>query len=164
MNIIILNIPMDKNFDIDNTDIKILNQLLHEANRPYTLVAKEVGVSDGTIHLRMRKLKEMGVIKGAELRLDYSRMGWDIAAFLGIYLDKSSLYEEVADELSQVPEITSLHYTTGIYSMFAHLVCRDTRHLREVLHDKIQKIRGIQRTETIISLEESFNRPVEIIA
>jgi Lrp/AsnC family transcriptional regulator for asnA, asnC and gidA len=60
----------------------------------------------------------------------------------------------------KIPEVVNIHYTTGIYSIFAKIVCRDTLHLREVLHDKIQKVVGIQRTETFISLEESVNRPV----
>ena len=89
-------------------------------------------------------------------------MGYDISAFLGIYLNKSSLYEEVVQELKEIPEIVNAHYTTGNYSIFAKIVCRDTQHLRQVLHDNIQQIRGIQRTETFISLEESINRPIDI--
>ncbi|MCB0637335.1 MAG: Lrp/AsnC ligand binding domain-containing protein, partial [Lewinella sp.] len=81
----------------------------------------------------------------------------------GIYLDKSSLYDEVADQLGQIPEIVSVHYTTGVYSIFAKIICRDTNHLRDVLHDKIQPIGGIQRTETFISLQESVNRPIHIL-
>jgi Lrp/AsnC family transcriptional regulator for asnA, asnC and gidA len=75
-------------------------------------------------------------------------------------LDKSSLYAEVAEQLMKIPEVVSINYTTGIYSIFAKIVCRDTFHLREVLHDKIQKVQGIQRTETFISLEETINRAV----
>ena len=96
--------------------------------------------------------------------IDHTKLGWDISAFLGIYLDKSSLYEAVAEQLSEIPEVISINYTTGIYSIFAKIVCRDTVHLREVLHDKIQKVQGIQRTETFISLEESLNRSVPFSA
>jgi Lrp/AsnC family transcriptional regulator, regulator for asnA, asnC and gidA len=95
--------------------------------------------------------------------VDYSKLGYDITAFLGVYLDKNSLYNEVAKGLSSIPEVLSLNYTTGNYSMFLKIVCRDTNHLREVLHDKIQKIKGIQRTETFISLEESFDRAIEFV-
>lgn len=153
---------MDKNLEIDNTDLKILNILVQDANTPYTEVAKRVYVSDATVHVRMRKMREMGVIKGAQLNVDYSKLGWDISAFLGIYLDKSSLYDQVSDQLEEIPEVTAMHYTTGIYSIFAKIVCRDTNHLRQVLHDKIQKIKGIQRTETFISLEETVNRTVPL--
>ncbi len=83
-------------------------------------------------------------------------------AFVGIYLEKSSLYDSVARELSKIPQITRLNYTTGNYSMFAEIVCKDIAQLRFVLHDELQKIKGIERTETIISLEESFSRNVEV--
>ena len=81
---------------------------------------------------------------------------------MGIYLDKSSLYDEVAIELRKIPEVVEAHYTTGLYSIFAKIICRDTSHLKNVLHDKIQKIQGIQRTETFITLQESINRPIDI--
>ncbi|MEN0006345.1 MAG: Lrp/AsnC ligand binding domain-containing protein, partial [Bacteroidota bacterium] len=130
---------------------------------PYTEIAKQLFVSGGTIHVRMKKLEESGIVNGYHLSVDYGELGYDISAFLGIYLDKSSLYEDVAKELASIPEIVGAHYTTGLYNIFAKIVCRDTNHLREVLHDKIQHINGIQRTETFISLEESINRPVSIL-
>jgi Lrp/AsnC family transcriptional regulator, regulator for asnA, asnC and gidA len=152
----------DKNLEIDNVDLKILDLLMQDANMPYTEIGKRIFVSGGTVHVRMKKLEQMGVVKGAQLVIDATKLGWDISAFLGIYLDKSSLYEEVAAQLMRVPEVVNIHYTTGIYSIFAKIVCRDTQHLREVLHDKIQRVQGIQRTETFISLEETINRPVPL--
>lgn len=151
---------MDKNSEIDNVDLRILTLLMENANMPYTEVGKRVYVSGGTVHVRMRKMEETGIVKGAQLSVDYARLGWDISAFIGIYLDKSSLYSMVAAALGEIPEVVNVHYTTGIYSIFARIICRDTQHLRQVLHDKIQKVQGIQRTETFISLEESVNRPV----
>ena len=148
--------------EIDHIDKKILALLMQDANKPYTEIAKEVHVSGGTVHVRMKKLRQMGVVTGASLSINYEKLGYDITAFLGIYLDKSSLYDEVSEELKTIPEIVSAHYTTGNYSIFAKIVCKDTNHLREVLHGKIQKISGIQRTETFISLEEGINRPIDI--
>lgn len=151
---------MDKNLEIDNTDLQILSLLMQDANMPYTEIGKKVFVSGGTVHVRMRKMIEMGIVKGSQLIIDYAKLGWDISAYLGIYLDKSSLYAEVSKELEKIPEVVSANYTTGNYSIFAKIICRDTQHLREVLHDKIQKVSGIQRTETFISLEESINRSI----
>lgn len=151
---------MDKNSEIDNVDLKILSLLMQDATMPYTEIGKRIFVSGGTVHVRMKKLEGLGIVRGSTLTIDYTRLGWDISAFLGIYLDKSSLYDDVAAQLEKIPEIVSINYTTGNYSIFARIVCRDTTHLREVLHDKIQKVSGIQRTETFISLEERFSRPV----
>ncbi|AYQ32251.1 MULTISPECIES: Lrp/AsnC ligand binding domain-containing protein [Runella] len=153
------NLEIDK---IDATDLKILALLLEDAHLAYTEIGKRVHVSGGTVHVRMKKLEQLGIVKGAQLLVDQTKLGWDISAFLGIYLDKSSLYEEVAIELERIPEVVNIHYTTGIYSIFAKIVCRDTEHLRQVLHDKIQKVGGIQRTETFISLEERIARPIPL--
>ena len=149
---------MDKKADLDPLDYKILEILVEDANLPYTEIGQRLDVSGGTVHVRMKKMESLGIVKGAQLLIDYSKIGWDITAFLGIYLDKSSLYEDVAKQLEAIPEIVNIHYTTGIYSIFAKIICRDTQHLREVLHDKIQRVTGIQRTETFISLEESLIR------
>lgn len=153
---------MHKYSEIDNTDLRILSLLIENAALPYTEIGKRVFVSGGTVHVRMKKLEQLGIVKGSQLVIDPAKLGWDISAFLGIYLEKSSLYEEVASYLEKIPEVVNIHYTTGIYSIFIKIVCRDTGHLREVLHDKIQKVDGIQRTETFISLEERINRSVPL--
>ncbi len=155
---------MDKNLEIDNVDYQILSLLMEDAGTPYTEIAKKINVSGGTVHVRMKKLQEMGIVKGSSLVINYSKLGYDITAFLGIYLEKSSFYDQAAQELQQIPEVVNVHYTTGNYSMFVKIICRDTQHLREVLHDKIQKVTGISRTETIISLQESMNRNIKLNA
>ena len=149
---------MSRNYEIDNVDLKILNILMEDAKIPYTEVAKRVFVSGGTVHVRMKKLEEMGIVTGTTLKMDYSKLGFDVTCFMGIYLLKSSLYDSVVDNLKEIPEIVKVHYTTGNYSIFIKIHCKDTRHLKDVLHDKIQKVEGIERTETFISLEESLNR------
>ncbi len=147
---------------VDNTDKKILSILMKDGKATYAEIASSVHVSGGTVHGRIKKLEEMGVIKGYHAVIEHAALGYDIAAFLGIYLNKSSQYTEVTRELTTIPEVVSAHYTTGNYSIFAKIVCKDTKHLRQVLHDKIQKIPGIQRTETFISLEASIDRPIAI--
>ena len=150
--------------DIDHIDRQILAHLMADAQKSYTDIAKQIHVSGGTVHVRMKKLrKKLGIVKGSHLVVDHNKLGYDITAFLGIYLEKSSLYDDAAAHLASIPEIVNAHYTTGVYSIFAKIVCRDTNHLRKVLHDKIQKIPGIQRTETFISLDESINRTINLL-
>lgn len=146
--------------DYDELDLKILSILMKNGRIPYTEIGKMLFVSGGTVHVRMKKMEESGIVKGQQLIVDHAKLGFDVCAFLGIYLDKSSLYDEVAEQLKAIPEIVNAHYTTGTYSIFAKIICKDTNHLRDVLHDKIQKISGIQRTETFISLDESIDRPL----
>jgi Lrp/AsnC family transcriptional regulator, regulator for asnA, asnC and gidA len=153
---------MSKGNDIDRLDKQILSILMRNAKIAYTEIAKKLFVSGGTIHVRMKKLEDAGVVKGYNLVVDHTKLGYDISAYLGIYLDKSSLYDDVALELEKIPEVVEAHYTTGLYNIFVRVFCKDTNHLRDVLHDKIQKIPGIQRTETFITLQESINRPLGI--
>ena len=149
-------------YDIDNIDLKILEILIKDAKKPFTEVAKRVFVSQGTVHVRMNKMLEAGVIEKTTLKVNYAKLGFDITAFIGIYLEKSALYEQVLEKLKEIPEITSIHYTTGNYSMFVKIHCRDTNHLKDVLHDKMQQVAGIERTETMISLEESLDRSLAL--
>ena len=153
---------MPKIYELDNIDLKILELLMQNAKRPYTEVAKKVNVSQGTVHVRMTKMEEAGIIDKTSLRINYSNIGYDITAFIGIYLEKSALYEKVLAKLKDIPEIVNIHYTTGNYSMFLKIHCRDTNHLKEVLHDKMQQVEGIERTETMISLEESLDRNLRL--
>jgi Lrp/AsnC family transcriptional regulator for asnA, asnC and gidA len=101
-------------------------------------------------------------VKGTKLNVDLKLLGYDITAFVGIFLEKSSLYDVVAEDLKKIPEIIRLNYTTGNYSMFLEVVAKDINQLRYVLHDQLQKIKGIERTETFISLDESLNRNVQV--
>jgi Lrp/AsnC family transcriptional regulator for asnA, asnC and gidA len=153
---------MSRNFEFDNTDLKILEILMQDAKRPYTEVAKKVNVSQGTVHVRMNKMEDAGILDKTTLRINYAKLGYDITAFIGIYLEKSALYDIVLSKLKSIPEITNIHYTTGNYSMFVKIHCRDTNHLKEVLHDKMQQVEGIDRTETMISLEESLDRNLKL--
>lgn len=151
-----------KREEIDETDRKILNILMEDANTSYVDIAKQIHVSPGTVHVRMKRLLKIGIVKKAFLNIDYAKLGFDVCAFLGIYLEKSSMYASVVDALYRIPEVVNAHYTTGNYSIFAKIICRDTEHLRKVLYEKIQGIEGIQRTETFISLEESIYRTISI--
>ncbi|QCR24223.1 Lrp/AsnC ligand binding domain-containing protein [Pontibacter sp. SGAir0037] len=148
--------------EIDKLDKQILKLLMQDVTRAYTDIAKELNVSGGTIHVRMKKLNDLGVVKGAQLLVNPSAVGYDICAFIGVYLDKGSDYKATVEQMRQIPEIVELHYTTGSYSMFVKIICRDTKHLREILNERIQAIEGVQRTETLISLDESISRQITI--
>jgi len=153
---------MSRTYELDDTDRRILNLLMQDAKLPYSEIARQLHVSGGTIHVRMTRLEEMGVVRGATLDLDLQKVGYGIQAFLGIFLLKSSFCDGVIAQLRGIPEVVSVHFTTGSYNLFARIACRDTQHLRNVLHDQVQQIEGVERTETLISLEEVFSRSVQL--
>jgi Lrp/AsnC family transcriptional regulator for asnA, asnC and gidA len=143
--------------------LQIIQAMMQDAEISYADLGKQFFVSGGTIHVRIKKLEELGIVQGKRLAVDLKVLGYDIIAFIGIYLEKSSLYDTVALALKNIPQVVRVNYTTGNYSMFVEIVCKDIQQLRFVLHDELQKIKGIERTETLISLEESFSRNVKIV-
>ncbi len=151
---------MSAKLNLDKLDLDIIQALMEDAEISYADLGKKLFVSGGTIHVRIKKLEDHKIVIGKKLAVDIKSLGYDVIAFIGIFLEKSSLYDTVAKDLKQIPEIVRVNYTTGNYSMIAEVVCKDIQQLRLVLHDKLQNIKGIERTETLISLEESFNRSV----
>src|ERR1700755_3457561 len=148
--------------NLDKLDLQIIHEMMENAEISYADLGKKLFVSGGTIHVRIKKLQELAVVKGTRLNIDHKILGYNVVAFIGIFLEKSSLYDTVASQLKKIQQIVRLNYTTGNYSMFAEVVCKDIQELRFVLHDELQKIKGIERTETFISLEESFSRHVVV--
>jgi Lrp/AsnC family transcriptional regulator, regulator for asnA, asnC and gidA len=151
---------MTPKLNIDKLDLQIINTMMNDAEISYAELGKKLFVSAGTIHVRIKKLQESNIIEGTSMNINTKLLGYDCTAFVGVYLEKSSLYDNVATELKKIPEIVRLNYITGNYSMFIEIVCKDITQLRRVLHDDLQKINGIERTETFISLEEGFIRKV----
>ena len=154
---------MSSKLNLDKLDFPIIQEMMEDAEISYADLGKKLFVSGGTIHVRIKKLEELNIVKGKRLSVDLKALGYDVIAFIGIYLEKSSLYDTVAKELKKIPQIVRLNYTTGNYSMFAEIVCKDIQQLSIVLHEELQKIKCIERTETFISLEESFCRNVIVI-
>ena len=155
-------IYMGAKFNLDKLDLQILEAMMQDGEISDAELGKKLFVSGGTIHVRIKKLEEFKIVKGKRLNVDLRQLGYDITAFIGVYLEKSSMYDAVAEELKKIPQIVRLNYTTGNYSMFIEVVCKDINQLRHVLHDELQKIKGIERTETLISLEEGFIRNVPV--
>ena len=153
---------MATKLNFDKLDNQIINVMMNDAEISYAELGKKLFVSAGTIHVRIKKLQDLKIITGTRMTINTKLLGYDCTAFVGIYLEKSSLYDVVATELEKIPEIVRLNYITGNYSMFIEIVCTDITQLRKVLHDDLQNIKGIERTETFISLQEGFNRRVPL--
>ena len=153
---------MEESLQIDSLDKKILKLITQNARIPYLEVARACNVSGAAIHQRIQKLTNIGVITGSKFSIEPKKIGYKTCAYMGIFLDKASLYNTVVTELKKIPEITQCHITTGNYSVFIKIYAKDNEHLKTILTDKIALIPGISRTETFISLEIGFNRSVPI--
>lgn len=147
---------------IDSTDKKILKYLIRDARTKVTDIASFVGMTSAAIHQRLAKIKKSGLIKGYSVQLDEKQLGFHTCAFVGIFMERNSQYQQIVQKLEKVKEVIEVHYTTGVYGLFIKVYARDNDHLMEVLNKKIQNINGISRTETFISLEEPINRTIPI--
>ena len=150
---------MTENFQLDSLDINILQLLMTDARISYLDIARANNVSGATIHLRMNKLENAGIISGSRLIINPEKAGYKLCAFIAINLEKGGLYNEAVKILKKIKEVTECCYVTGAYSMFIKLHCKDTIQLREILNEQIQ---GVQRTETFIILEQSIDRQIEL--
>lgn len=146
---------------LDSLDRKILGMVANDARIAFLEVARECGVSGAAIHQRIQKLTSLGVLKGSQFVLDPESVGYSTCAFVGLFLKDPSDFDRVVEELVRIPEIVECHYTTGNYDIFVKLYALDNHHLLSIIHDQLQPI-GIQRSETIISFNEAFNRQMPI--
>lgn len=147
---------------IDALDKKILDIITRNARIPSKNVAVECGVSRAAIHQRIQRLIELKVIIGSGYNIDPRALGFQTCTYIGIRLERGSMYREVVKCLEAIPEIIECHFTTGPYTMLCKLYARDNEHLMDLLNNKIQGIEGVVSTETLISLEESIKREISI--
>lgn len=146
----------------DSTDKKILRYLVRDARMKVVDIANYIGVTSAAIHQRLSKIKKAGVIKSFTLKLDPQELGYKTCSFVGLYMDKNRLYQDVVDRLQRIEEVVEVHFTTGEYALFLKVYAKDNQHLKLVLNEQIQDIPGITRTETFISLEEPISRSIPI--
>jgi len=150
------------NNHLDELDLQILSLLIKDCRTPYLEIARVCHVSGGTIHVRMKKMEDMGIIKGSRIILNLPKLGYDVCCFVGIYVDKTSSFNAVFDEMSNINEVVELHLTTGNYSMFSKIVCTNISDLQDVLLNKINNIDGISRTDTFVSLSQPIDRNISL--
>lgn len=147
---------------IDKLDRKILSILSHNARMPFKDVAAECGVSRAAIHQRVQRLQEEGVITGSGYDVNPKSLGYITCTYVGITLERGSMYKKVVDKIAQIPEIVECHFTTGPYTMLVKLFARDNEQLMDILNNKLQGIAGVVSTETLISLEQSIKREISV--
>lgn len=143
-------------FKLDETDHNILDMLIENTRTPFTDIAKKLQISAGTVHVRVKKMEEAGIIIGSSLTLDYRKLGYSFIAYVGVFLLKTSQTQFVLERINEIPFVTVAHVTTGKFNIFCKIRAKDTSHAKEIIY-LIDDIEGVTRTETMISLEESIN-------
>ncbi len=143
-------------FRLDEIDHQILDMLIDNTRVPFTDIAKKLLISAGTVHVRVKKMEEAGIIRGSSLTLDYVKLGYSFIAYVGIFLEKTHQTKFVLERINEIPYVTVAHITTGKFNIFCKVRAQDTKHAKDIIF-RIDDIEGVSRTETMISLEESIN-------
>jgi Lrp/AsnC family transcriptional regulator for asnA, asnC and gidA len=140
---------------LDEIDRDILRTLQANARTSYREIQDQLGISIGTIHNRISKLKKNGVIEGYTLRLNNEKLGYKLAFLIRINCD-GKFTEEILNDLSQIPEVCSIFHTTGEQS--AALICRfrESDDVHKFIRDLNQK-EYITRTNSNMILKEYKN-------
>ena len=141
---------------IDDIDKKILDILIDNTRTPFTEIAKRLLVSAGTVHVRIKKLEDSGIIKGSSLNLDYNLLGYTFVAYIGVLADRSGQTYEILDSLKKIANVTVAHLMTGKFNIICKIRAKSTLHAKDIIM-KMERIDGILRLESMISLEESIN-------
>jgi Lrp/AsnC family transcriptional regulator for asnA, asnC and gidA len=147
---------------IDELDRKILSIITQNARIPFKDVAEECNVSRAAIHQRVQRLIDTGVITGSGYSVNPKFLGYQISTYIGIKLEKGSLYKNVVPELEKIPEVVECHFTLGPYTLLIRLFAKNDEHLMQLLNNQIQEIPGVVSTETLMSLEERIQRRIPI--
>lgn len=151
---------MENNYQLDKIDQKILSMLIKDARTPFLEIARECNLSGAAIHQRVRKMETSGVITGSRIELKPSAIGLNVCAFISITVSEKDKYDEVIAALKRIPEIVECHFVTGHASLLAKLYCFDNAHLMDVILNTLQRIPYILSTDTMISLDEAFQRQI----
>ena len=150
---------MDK---IDTLDKKILSILSKNARIPFKDVAEACGVSRAAIHQRVQHLMENGAITGSGFDVNPKSITYSTCTYVGLNLERGSMYKDVVKRLIGIPEIVECHFTTGPYTMLLKLYAKDNEQLMDLLNNQLQSIPGVVSTETLISLEQSIKREIPV--
>ena len=143
-------------FKLDEIDLQILDMMIDNTRVPFTDIAKKLLISAGTVHVRVKKMEDQGIIMGSSLSLDYEKLGYSFIAYVGVYLNKTSQTKFVLERINDIPYVTVAHVTTGKFNIFCKIRAKDTKHAKDVIF-MVDDIEGVYRTESMISLEESLN-------
>jgi len=141
---------------LDDIVKQILDMLIDNTRVPFTDIAKKLLISAGTVHVRVKKMEDSGIIRGSSLTLDYKKLGFSFIAYVGVYLQNTSQTQFVLERINDIPNVTVAHITPGKFNIFCKVRARDTTHAKAIIF-RLDDIDGVYRTETMISLEESIN-------
>jgi Lrp/AsnC family transcriptional regulator, regulator for asnA, asnC and gidA len=137
---------------LDDVNLRIIDILSKDSSTPFVEVAKQIGISDATVHIRVKKLISEGIISKFTISVDNDLLGYDHLAFIGINVEPGFADEAIA-ELSNLEEVLEIHEMHGTFDLLLKVRAKDLNQMRDLVEKKIRKLRRILETELMTVLK-----------
>jgi Lrp/AsnC family transcriptional regulator for asnA, asnC and gidA len=138
---------------LDDIDLKIIDILSRDSSIPFVEIAKQIGMSDATIHIRVRRLISEGVISKFTICVNNDLLGYDHLGFMGINVDPAYAAEETIDQLLNLEEVLEIHEMHNSFDLFLKIRAKHLDHMWDIVENKIRKLPHILNTELISVLK-----------
>jgi Lrp/AsnC family transcriptional regulator for asnA, asnC and gidA len=146
--------------EIDRVDLKIIDILKNDASRTFVDIGKEIGVSDATVHIRVRKMISLGIINKFTINVNNNLLGYDHLAFVGIKTKPGSVDVNIMSELSRIHEVLEIHEMHGIFDLLIKIRAKNLEEMRDVVENKILKLPQIVEVEIMPILKTEMEEQV----
>ena len=137
---------------LDDINLKIIGVLSKDSSVPFVEIARQIGISDATVHLRVRRLKDQGVINKFTLSVDNNLLGYDHLSFVGINI-RPGIADQITEELSSIEEVLEVHEMHGKFDLFVKVRAKDLNHTRDIIEKKIRTLPNIVETQLMTVLK-----------
>ena len=136
---------------MDRLDREIISFLQYDGRMPYTQIADELGISEGTVRQRVKRLTDSGILQIVAI-VEPQHLGWNASAMVGVTIQAGRV-DEVAHQIAQFQEVSYLFMASGEFDVFVEIFCKDQTHLVAFLNEHLQKIPGVIHTQTFMIMK-----------
>ena len=137
---------------IDDINLKIIDILNKDSSTPFVDIAKRIGVSDATVHIRVRRMIATGIINKFTISVDNDLLGYDHLAFMGINISPGSA-DQIISDLLRIEEVLEMHEMHGKFDLLLKIRAKNLNQMRDIVENKICKIPHILESELMTVLK-----------
>ena len=141
--------------ELDDTDREILRLLQADARTPFSEIARRIDMSSATVHDRVGRMEDAGVIEGYHASVNAKAIGYGVSALVGLRVEQGR-EEDALDRLREIEGVREIHLTTGEWDVMLRVVAEDTDSLRELMFERVANMDGFSRSQTMIILGTDY--------
>ena len=136
---------------MDEVDRAIISYLQYDGRMPYTQIAGSIGISEGTVRQRVKRLTDSGMLQIVAI-VEPQHLGWNAAAMVGVTVQAGHI-DTVAQQIAQFQEVSYLIMASGEFDLFVEIFCSNQEHFVAFLNETLQKIPGVLHTRTFMIMK-----------